>query len=73
MTETTQRKTWPAKGSMRGIACPRCGCADLRVRNTRYSFGRTVRYRECRHCGRRITTYEVLPSMLAGTPERPRQ
>jgi hypothetical protein len=39
-------------------------------------MGRIVRYRECRHCGRRITTYEVPPSMLAnpsalGPEERP--
>ena len=66
MPAETKRKVWPSPSSgSRGVVCPRCGCADLRVRNTRHSRGRIVRYRECRHCGRRLTTYEVLPSMLA--------
>ncbi len=59
------RRTWPPKESPKGVVCPRCGCADLRVRNTRYAVGRIVRYRQCRHCGKRITTYEVTPSALA--------
>lgn len=42
-----------------GIACPRCGCRDLRVIYTRHQRGgRIRRRRECRHCGRRITTDE---------------
>jgi len=64
------RKTWPPTANSRGVVCSRCGCADLRVRNTRYSMGRIVRYRECRHCGKRVTTYEVPPSMLV-SPTRP--
>jgi len=28
-------------------------------------MGRIVRYRQCRHCGRRVTTYEVTPSKVA--------
>lgn len=48
----------PAK-QQRGIVCPRCGCAHFRVIYTRASWGeRIIRRRECRHCGRRITTYE---------------
>jgi len=58
------RKRWPPDTREAGIVCPKCGCAHLYVRNTRYSMGRIVRYRECRHCGRHMTTYEVLPSML---------
>jgi len=65
MDDTATRKKWPAEDCRSGVVCPRCGCADLRVRNTRYSMGRIVRYRECRHCGRRLTTYEVPPAMLA--------
>jgi len=43
----------------RGIECPRCGCRHFRVVYTRPAQGgRIVRRRECRHCGRRITTYE---------------
>jgi len=59
------RKSWPPRGTAIGLTCPRCGCADLRVLNTRSSHGRIVRYRQCRHCGKRVTTYEVTPSMLA--------
>ena len=67
MVVDAPRKTWPTKANARGVVCSRCGCADLRVRNTRYSMGRIIRYRECRHCGKRLTTYEVPPSML-GNP-----
>ena len=49
----------------KGVVCPKCGCAHLPVLNTRRSMGRIVRYRQCRHCGRRVTTYEVKPSKLA--------
>ena len=66
MPDPTARKQWPTPTSPQGLVCSRCGCADLRVRNTRRSHGRIVRYRQCRHCGRRMTTYEVTPAMLAG-------
>jgi len=60
-----QRKVWPPKDRPTGLTCPRCGCADLRVLNTRHTMGRIVRYRQCRHCDRRVTSYEVLPSAVA--------
>lgn len=42
-----------------GIECPRCGCRHFEVIYTRAaSGGRIIRRRECRHCGRRITTQE---------------
>ena len=68
MNEHTHRKTWPPKDGRLGLVCPRCGCADLPVLNTRYQSGRIKRYRQCRHCGRRVTTYEVAPADLAATP-----
>jgi len=44
----------------RGLQCPRCGCAHLRVLYTRRAWGgRLLRRRECRYCGRRLTTYET--------------
>lgn len=43
----------------RGIACPQCGCRDLRVYKTKPHFGDIGRRRECRNCGHRITTLEV--------------
>jgi len=62
MTESTpkpiplEKKTAPEK---RGIECPRCGCKHFTVIYTRPTEGlRIRRRRECRHCGRRITTYE---------------
>jgi transcriptional regulator NrdR family protein len=43
----------------RGLECPRCGCQHFRVVYTRPALGgRIMRRRECRHCGRRVTTYE---------------
>jgi len=43
----------------RGLVCPRCGCRHFRVVYTRPAYGgRVARRRECRHCGRRITTIE---------------
>lgn len=43
----------------RGLQCPRCGCGHFRVLYTRPAWGgRLLRRRECRHCGRRMTTYE---------------
>ncbi len=45
----------------RGIRCPKCGCGHFRVIYTRRAAGgRLVRRRECRHCGRRVTTTEQL-------------
>lgn len=43
----------------RGIECPACGCRHFHVLYTRRAIGkRILRRRECRNCGRRITTYE---------------
>lgn len=46
--------------SKRGLACRDCGCAHFRVLYTRRALGgRLLRRRVCRHCGRRVTTYEA--------------
>jgi len=43
----------------RGLECRECGCKHFRVVYTRpYRGGRLVRRRECRHCGRWMTTWE---------------
>jgi DNA-directed RNA polymerase subunit RPC12/RpoP len=42
----------------KGIRCPACGCRDLHVVNTIVQLGRIIRYRQCRHCGKRIRTKE---------------
>jgi hypothetical protein len=44
----------------RGLECPRCGCRHLPVLYTRQGARRIVRVRECRHCGRRVVTYESI-------------
>lgn len=47
-------------GQAAGLACPNCGCRHLPVVYTRHRHGRTIRVRECRHCQRRIQTYEQI-------------
>jgi len=51
----------------RGLVCPRCGCADLRlpdgrapwmVQKTEKILGGVRRRRVCRHCGKVIYTRE---------------
>lgn len=43
----------------RGLVCPKCGCGHFRVIYTRRAYGGIIRRRrECRHCERRITTWE---------------
>ena len=42
----------------RGIACPACGCRDLRVQTTRRGEGLILRYRVCRNCGAHRATIE---------------
>jgi transcriptional regulator NrdR family protein len=43
-----------------GIACRKCGCSHVPAYKTIDVRERTMRYRECRHCGYRFTTYESL-------------
>jgi len=43
----------------KGLVCRHCGCRHFRVIYTRRAWGgRIMRRRECRYCGRRMTTYE---------------
>jgi len=65
MTDGTVRKTWePSQaegpsGNKRGLECRYCGCKHFRVVYTRPTYGgRIMRRRECRHCGKRMTTWE---------------
>ena len=56
MGQPTEQRT-PVQ--RQGLTCPRCGCGHFRVLYTRgAASGRLLRRRECRYCGRRITTYE---------------
>jgi len=62
----TERNTVPTERphpahEKRGIECPGCGCRHLHILYTRQTTGgRIRRRRECRNCGRRMTTYEGL-------------
>ncbi len=43
----------------KGLVCHHCGCRHFRVIYTRRGTGgKLVRRRECRYCGRRMTTWE---------------
>ncbi len=56
MAQATDKRTPMQK---RGLECPQCGCSHFRVLYTRRALGgRLLRRRECRYCGRRMTTYE---------------
>ena len=44
-----------------GLVCAGCGCGHFNVIYTRPVYGgRIERRRECRHCGKRITTREKI-------------
>jgi len=58
MTDGRQRE--PAEDTEdRGLVCRGCGCRHFRVIYTRpVRGGKIMRRRECRNCGKRITTWE---------------
>lgn len=44
-----------------GLRCPKCGCRHFRVAYTRPIVGDQIeRRKECRHCGHRVTTHELI-------------
>lgn len=49
--------TKPAEESQ-GVRCPKCNCADCKVDRTKHVPKGTLRYRTCRSCGKRFTSYE---------------
>ncbi|TWT40501.1 transcriptional regulator NrdR [Phycisphaerae bacterium RAS1] len=54
-------KTPPSWGRPNyGLECRECGCKEFFTLETRPIWnGRIRRRRECRHCGKRVTTLEV--------------
>lgn len=40
------------------LECPRCGCRHMYTVETKSTPHRIIRTRQCRHCGRRMKTYE---------------
>ncbi len=60
----------PPEPLQRGLICSKCGCRHFEVIYTRASLGgRITRRRGCRHCGKRITTWEA--PIGHGSPPRP--
>lgn len=55
MTETNQEPIIE-----KGLECPKCGCMHFEVLQTIRQPKRIVRRRQCRHCGRRVTTNEKI-------------
>jgi hypothetical protein len=52
------------KKSPIGIPCPQCGCRHFYTTHTEpLRDGRIRRRKKCRHCGRRIVTYEGRPEI----------
>lgn len=43
------------------LTCPDCGCQDFKITHTRaWNDGKKSRRRECTHCGKSVTTYEII-------------
>ena len=56
-TKATGRRKTDQK--RKGLECHACGCRHFLVVYTRPTRdGRIMRRRECRHCGKRMTTWE---------------
>ena len=57
---STKHQKWlPPDQDQRGMECRCCSCRHFRVIYTRSAWGgRIMRRRECRHCGKRMTTWE---------------
>ncbi len=51
----TQQNSQPEP---QGLVCPNCGSRHFYVIYTRPRAGKIVRRKECRYCGRRVTTVE---------------
>ena len=59
MSKKVFDKSFAEAENTRGIECRKCGCRHFYVIYTRRgSGGKLIRRRECRHCGKRFTTWE---------------
>lgn len=73
MTEPHERPTFRqmlARDTDDGWECPRCGCRDWRVVDSRQFGDVRKRLRACRHCHQTIKTSEVLDAE-SGTTSTP--
>lgn len=53
-----------------GIACPKCGCRDLMAYRTEEQRTRTIRYRRCRNCGKRVITKQAPEEIVRDVESR---
>ena len=52
------------KRTAKGICCPKCGCCHFHTTHTEpFRNGRVRRRKQCRHCGRKMVTYEAVPGL----------
>lgn len=57
--------------SERGICCPKCGCRHFFTTHTEpLCDGRIRRRKTCRHCGKRVITYEAPLGASPGSGDR---
>jgi len=53
-----------------GLVCPNCGCRHFYTTHTEpLRDGRIRRRKLCRHCGRKVLTYEAPLNMFTKTAE----
>lgn len=46
------------------LTCPNCGCPDFSAYRTEYTISSVVRYKKCRHCGRKFLTVQPQEKVL---------
>jgi transcriptional regulator NrdR family protein len=50
-----------------GIRCPLCGCRHFKTTHTEpLRDGRIRRRKSCRNCGRKVVTFEAVPTIASG-------
>lgn len=47
-----------AAGTSGRLVCPKCGCHDFRTYGTIPGVASTFRYKQCRHCGKKLYTMQ---------------
>ena len=59
MDDNAEKRPLALTTDKRGLECRRCGCQHFYVIYTRRGLGgKVMRRRECRNCGKRMTTVE---------------
>ena len=69
MLPARQADAVASPAEQRGLECRACGCRHFEVRYTRQQTNRIMRVRQCRHCGRRLVTYEKPAGTVAAVEQ----